>query len=1097
MGLFSFIGDIFDFVGDVGQSIIDVVVDTISDIIGWFIDIPDMDDLENQYKGVLVNKQSNIAARPVVYGQRKVGGTRVFMATSGDDNTYLYIILDLCEGEVHSIGDIYINDIISTDSKFSGLLSIAKYVGTDSQTADSTFVAANIGWTNDHRLRGVAYLAVRLKWDQETFSGIPTIHAIVQGRKVYDTRTSATATTALSSNPALCLRDYLTNTRYGKGLAASFIDDTLFSAAANKCDALVTSYSGSGTQKIFECNAVVNTEKTLLANTKSLLSSMRGLMLYRQGLYGLIVEDQGNSTFSFNESHIIGGISIKSESKKTKFNRIIATFPNPDANWQMDQIEYPVAGSSEESGYLTEDGGVELVKQMDLPSTTNIYTAKDMAEMALKRSRNALVTSFKSTSEALNVSIGDIVDVTHGTPSWTAKTFRVFKLGLNSNGTVDVTLIEHQDSIYPWSTKTEADNIPDTNLPDPFSVAPATSLSVNVGSSNYLVQTDGTVLVRASVTWTASVDQFVERYVVQWKYASDSAYSNDVVSLGTSAFISGFKTGESIDVRVKAVSAIGASSAQLIVSATTITAHATAPGVVTSLSAAAKQGSIELTWVNPTNADFSYVQINRHTSNNQAASSLFLRTSNTSVIDQVGEGLARFYWARAFNRSGVASAWSATATATSASYPVAAAADPKIAHNGVVYYDVNQASAPSTPSSSAYNFSTGAFTSLTSGWSTTPPVLDIGASNKYWSSAWSVVEGTSGGGTGSPAFLTPVAQFSFDGVVTFTNGTTVTDGTNTVTTSGLLASGGAAADINANSTTINGGKITTGTVTADVVRANTELSAGTGNTPNSKAFEVNAAGVVWTDGIIGGIFAGNNLYVSTAPAVTGTTRQAHPALLGQVSSINASTSAHAVRGTNSYTTGSRVQTSGLIGAANGYDFYAEGAGTNYGPFTGAHDCLVANDETVSIGDLVVDVSCIARRGLSNTLFSVEASSSANQSAVLGVIVANNGSLSDRQPAAFIEEMTEHGIVMTDDYETVKNSYQIMAVNAVGEGQIKVIGEGGDLAAGDLIVTSSSAGRGMKQSDNSIRSHTVARVRESVSFSSVSEVKLAACIYLCG
>ena len=1087
MGFFS---GIINAIGDFGQSIIDVTVDAISDIIGWFIDIPNMDDLENQYKGVLVNKQSNIAARPIVYGQRKVGGTRVFMATSGTDNTYLYIVLDLCEGEVHSIGDIYINDIISTDSKFSGLVTINKYLGTDGQAADSTLVAADIGWTNNHRLRGVAYLAVRLKWNQETFSGIPTIHAVVQGRKVYDTRTNATATVALSSNPALCLRDYLTNTRYGKGLAASFIDDTLFDAAANKCDALVTSYSGSGTQKIFECNAVVNTENTLLANTKSILSSMRGLMLYRQGLYGLIVEDQGNSTFSFNESHIIGGLRIKSESKKTKFNRIIATFPNPDANWQMDQIEYPVAGSSEESGYLTEDGGVELVKQMDLPSTTNIYTAKDMAEMALKRSRNALVTSFKSTSEALNVSIGDIVDVTHSTPSWAAKTFRVFKLGLNSDGTVDVTLIEHQDSIYPWSTKTEADNIPDTNLPDPFSVAPATSLSVNVGSSNYLVQTDGTVLVRAEVTWTASVDQFVERYVVQWKYASDSVYSNDVVSLGTSAFISGFKTGESIDVRVKAVSAIGASSAQLIVSATTITAHATAPGVVTSLSAAAKQGSIELTWVNPTNADFSYVQINRHTSDDLSASSLFLRTSNTSVIDQVGEGLARFYWARAFNRSGVASAWSATVTATSTSYP--AAADPKITHNGVVYYNVNQASAPSTPSSSAYNFSTGAFTSLTSGWSTTPPVLDIGASNKYWSSAWSVVEGTSGGGTGSPAFLTAVAQFSFDGVVTFTNGTTVSDGTNSVTTSGLLASGGAAADINANSTTIDGGKITTSSILANI-----QLQVGTGDTPSSKAFEVNAAGAVWTDGIIGGIFSGNNLNVSTASAVTGTTRQAHPALFGQVPVNNASTSAHGIRGTNYYVVGSRVQTSGLIGAANGYDFYAEGAGTNYGPFTGAHDCLVANDETVSIGDLVVDLSCIARRGLSNTLFSVETSSSANQAAVLGVIVANNGALSDRKPAAFIEEITEDGIVMTDDYDTVKNNYQLMAVNAVGEGQMSVIGEAGDLAAGDLIVTSSAAGKGMKQSDDIVRGKTVARSREAISFSSSTEIKTVACIYLCG
>ena len=1087
MGILS---GIINAIGDFGQAIIDVTVDAISDIIGWFIDIPNMDDLENQYKGVLVNKQSNIAARPIVYGQRKVGGTRVFMATSGTDNTYLYIVLDLCEGEVHSIGDIYINDIISTDSKFSGLVTINKYLGTDGQAADSTLVAADIGWTNNHRLRGVAYLAVRLKWDQETFSGIPTIHAVVQGRKVYDTRTNATATVALSSNPALCLRDYLTNTRYGKGLAASFIDDTLFDAAANKCDALVTSYSGSGTQKIFECNAVVNTENTLLANTKSILSSMRGLMLYRQGLYGLIVEDQGNSTFSFNESHIIGGLRIKSESKKTKFNRIIATFPNPDANWQMDQIEYPVAGSSEESGYLTEDGGVELVKQMDLPSTTNIYTAKDMAEMALKRSRNALVTSFKSTSEALNVSIGDIVDVTHSTPSWSSKTFRVFKLGLNSDGTVDVTLIEHQNSIYPWSTKTAADNIPDTNLPDPFSVAPATSLSVNVGSSNYLVQTDGTVLVRAAVTWTASVDQFVERYVVQWKYASDSVYSNDVVSLGTSAFISGFKTGESIDVRVKAVSAIGASSAQLIVSATSITAHATAPGVVTSLSAAAKQGSIELTWVNPTNADFSYVQINRHTSDNLSASSLFLRTSNTSVIDQVGEGLARFYWARSFNRSGVASAWSATVTATSTSYP--AAADPKITHNGVVYYNVNQASAPSTPSSSAYNFSTGAFTSLTTGWSTTPPVLDIGASNKYWSSAWSVVEGTSGGGTGSPAFLTPVAQFSFDGVVTFTNGTTVTDGTNTVTTSGLLASGGAAADINANSTTIDGGKIT-----ANSVLANIALQAGTGNTPNEHAFEVNAAGVVHTDGIIGGIFSANNLNVSTASAVTAVTRQAHPALFGQVPSNHASTSAHGIRGTNFYAVGSRVQTSGLIGAANGFDFYAEGAGSNYGPFTGAHDCLVANDETVSMGDLVVDVSCIARRGFSNTIFSVEASSSPNQAAVLGVIVANNGALSDRKPAAFIEEMTEDGIVMSSDYDTVKNSYQLMAVNAVGEGQIKVIGEGGDLVAGDLIVTSSTTGKGMKQSDDIVRGKTVARSREAISFSSSTEIKTVACIYLCG
>lgn len=475
-------------------------------------------------------------------------------------------------------------------------------------------------------------------------------------------------------------------------------------------------------------------------------------------------------------------------------------------------------------------------------------------------------------------------------------------------------------------------------------------------------------------------------------------------------------------------------------------------------------------------------------------------------------------------------------------------------HAGLVYYASNQASAPATPSASSYSFATGAITGLTSGWSITPPVLNIGQTGKYWSSRWAVEETTSGGGTGTPTFQTAVAQFTFDGVVTFSNSTTLTDGSNSINATSFDAAGAAAAaqaasdavgsatqaridaiaaaatdastkrteaiaaanltlsqtlasKVYAPSTTqINGAFIKTGTIQAASIIAGTitgwtinggTMAIGTGNTPSFKAFEVNAAGAVWTDGIIGGIFSGNNLNRSTASAVTGTTRQAHPALFGQVPSNHASTSAHGIRGTNFYAVGTRVQTSGLIGAANGFDFYAEGAGSNYGPFTGAHDCLVANDETVSIGDLVVDLSCIARRGLSNTLFSVETSSSANQAAVLGVIVANNGFLSDRQPAAFIEEMTKDGIVMSSDYESAKNNYQLMAVNAVGEGQINLVGEAGNLAAGDLIVASSTAGKGMKQADDFVRSYTVARVRESVSFSSPSEEKLVACIYMCG
>ena len=608
------IGTTIGTIGQIGQSIIDVTVDVIGDVVSWFVEIPEFDDQQNaaaQYEGVLVNKQSNVATIPVIYGQRKVGGTRVFIGSSGADNIYLYMVLALSEGEIHSIGDVYINDILSTDSKYSGLLTINKYTGTDNQAADSTLVNANIGWNSAHKLSGVAYLAIRFKWDQDAFGSIPTIHAVVQGKKVYDSRTSATATVANSSNPALCLRDYLTNSRYGKGLATGFIDDTLFNAAATKCDALVTSYTGSSNQKIFTCNAVINTGQSLINNVKVILSSMRGIMPYSQGKYGLVIEDQGSATFAFDESHIIGGISIRSESKKTKFNRVVATFPDPSANWQLNQIEYPIAGSAEEAGYLAEDGGIELVKNMDLSCTTNVYSAQDIAEIALKRSRNALTMTFNATSEALNCSVSDIVSVTHSTPGFTAKAFRLQKLTLNPDGTVAVSLVEHQDSIYPWSVKTEADNVPDTNLPDPFLVA--SPLPTGISEELYITVNSKGTQSRAIFSWAAPNDAFVVNYEAEYKANGASIYTFITTTSALKANVDDIPPGQ-YDFRARSINSLGAKSEWAYLNNKTISGLTAVPGDVNNFSIRALDGQCHLTWSRITDLDVingGYVRI-RH-----------------------------------------------------------------------------------------------------------------------------------------------------------------------------------------------------------------------------------------------------------------------------------------------------------------------------------------------------------------------------------------------------------------------------------------------------------------------------------------------------
>ena len=225
-----------------------------------------------------------------------------------------------------------------------------------------------------------------------------------------------------------------------------------------------------------------------------------------------------------------------------------------------------------------------------------------------------------------------------------------------------------------------------------------------------------------------------------------------------------------------------------------------------------------------------------------------------------------------------------------------------------------------------------------------------------------------------------------------------------------------------------------------------------------------------------------------------------PGLLG--SATNAGASNHAIRGTNQGVGG--TATGGLVGAANGYDFYAEGAGINYGPFTGSHDALVLNDETVEIGYIYVDVKCVLRKNLSNTIFEITKATTANQ-VPIGVMVLNNGSLANFAPASFIERydyIDVDGIqsiipVYYPEYNIVKNTYQYCGINAVGEGQVYVCGENGNIQAGDLIVTSSVAGVGMKQADNIVRNITVAKARESITFNDTTIPKLIACIYLCG
>ena len=574
-----------------------VVTKVVSKAVSWLIPTPDIPDFgtgefDDFETGILLNKQSNDASIPIIYGERLVGGTRVFLDSGGGStNQYLYMAIVMCEGEINSIEEVRVDDKVvtfasalsdgtevevkSTDSNFfkadpnvegssaESLIRIEPHFGTDGQ-ATSGILSALSNWGSNHKLSGLCYLALRFKWNQDAFTGIPKVQARIKGKKVITLASNLSEQTAsFSTNPAFCLLDYLRNERYGKGLATSDIDLQSFYDASVVCATQVTPYSGASDINIFDTNAVIDTSKKIIENVRELVKGCRGFLPYTSGKYKLIIETTGSASITLNEDDIIGGYSLTSQSKNDRYNRVIVSFINPDRNFQVDEVQYPTL---DDSGYATADkhatlktadGGFLLEGRFSFKTLTSPYQAEEMAEIILRRSRESLGLFVNVSFDAYDLAVGDIVAITHSSLGFSSKNFRVREVTFNEDYTIGLGLIEHQDSHYTWASKSQVSSTPSTNLPNPFSISAPASVTL---SDTLIEYNDGTVIVALDVTIGASVDSFVDYYQVEYKLSTDTDFIIYAQGKGLNHRVLNVIDQETYDVRVKAVNTLGVSS---------------------------------------------------------------------------------------------------------------------------------------------------------------------------------------------------------------------------------------------------------------------------------------------------------------------------------------------------------------------------------------------------------------------------------------------------------------------------------------------------------------------------------------------------------
>jgi hypothetical protein len=541
----------------------------------------------SQNGGALLNKQGTDNPIPVIYGVRKVGGTRVFAATNGTSNSNLYIALVLCEGEINSIKKIYIEDTLvwegtsttgtaysANTSNFKNYFNFETWHGNANQTA-STLLSEAPGWGAAYKLSGLAYLACKCIYPDvksnddaknNPWSGFPNITVELEGKQVkypsnlgitysglsYTARQNFSnyfTTTGYSNNPVDCLLEYLRNTTYGKGLSDTQIDWHSFYTARVKW----TKDQNGNTladNKTHKTNGIIFTDRTVMENVKTFLLNMRSALVYQDGRYRLVVVDNASDTsiyyatstsvMTITEDDILNGIRIGVESGDSKFNRVTITYMGGSQvvggttinTYEPLDYVFPQEGTLKDL-YLTQDNNRVVETKITLEHITDATTAAKMAQILCDRSRyRGKTISFQGTARLFQLEVGDVITITYQSLSINGQ-YRVKDIIQNADFTFNITVEEHTDAVYAYNPNTVV--VPKMRYSyygdgSPAPVTPVPVLPSDPGRSTPTTVSHSVALVNhgtwdsISVSYTTPTDTTLEKLRVYYLDSSSNTW---------------------------------------------------------------------------------------------------------------------------------------------------------------------------------------------------------------------------------------------------------------------------------------------------------------------------------------------------------------------------------------------------------------------------------------------------------------------------------------------------------------------------------------------------------------------------------------------
>lgn len=298
--------------------------------------------------------------------------------------------------------------------------------------------------TDDLRYPNTALLGLKLLATDQLSGSMPNITCVVKGRKVSapdvcnagvpvnwedyywdgsdyrlladDTLLDWDGSTYVNqycANPVWCLKDFITNSRYGLGefISPANLDNASLLEMSQYCEERVPDGQG-GFEKRFRMDVVIDSNTKALDMLIQLCATFNAMPVYSAGGLSFKIDKEANPTQLFGMGNIIKDTFAQSwKTLKEIPNVIEIQFMDKDKGYRQETVSY-IDEDSLSSGEPMRKSQIRLF-------TTRTSYAIRAARYALKVARyiNRSI-SFKTGIDAIACQAGDIISISHDVPQW-------------------------------------------------------------------------------------------------------------------------------------------------------------------------------------------------------------------------------------------------------------------------------------------------------------------------------------------------------------------------------------------------------------------------------------------------------------------------------------------------------------------------------------------------------------------------------------------------------------------------------------------------------------------------------------------------------